>query len=53
VQAGLGLQKYAAIEAHTLPSSYDTSKSASEQGLVYLTLMQTMPATLQSPFARK
>lgn len=36
VQAGLGLQKYAAIEAHTLPSSYDTSKGPDEQGMVYL-----------------
>ncbi len=35
VQAGLGLQRYAAIEAHTLPSPYDTSLDANEQGLYY------------------
>lgn len=35
VQAGLGWQSYRAIEGHTLPTSYDTSKSAGEQGMVY------------------
>ncbi|OGB82180.1 MAG: TonB-dependent receptor [Burkholderiales bacterium RIFOXYD2_FULL_59_8] len=35
VQAGLGVQKYAAIEAHTLPSPYDTTKDAADQGLLY------------------
>ncbi len=35
LQAGVGLQKFAAIEGHTLPSSYDTSRSASEQDMVY------------------
>jgi outer membrane receptor protein involved in Fe transport len=35
VQAGLGVQKYAAIEAHTLPSPYDTARSAAAQGLFY------------------
>jgi outer membrane receptor for ferrienterochelin and colicins len=36
LQAGVGLQKFSAIEGHTLPSSYDTSRSASEQNMVYL-----------------
>jgi len=44
VQAGLGLQKYAAIEAHTLPSSYDTSKGPDEQGMVYLNT--TLPVAI-------
>ena len=35
VQAGLGLQRYAAIEAHTLPSPYDTGLDANAQGLYY------------------
>ncbi len=35
VQAGLGWQGISAIEGHTLPSSYDTSKDASDQGMVY------------------
>lgn len=35
MQAGLGWQAFSAIEGHTLPSSYDTSKGADMQGMVY------------------
>lgn len=35
VQSGLGYQKYYAIEAHTLPSAYDTDKDPGAQGLFY------------------
>ena len=35
VQAGLGVQKFKAIEGHTLPSPYDTSKSPADQGFLY------------------
>lgn len=35
IQAGLGYQRYHAIEAHTLPSPYDTGKAPTEQGLYY------------------
>ncbi len=35
VLAGLGFQKYSAIEAHSLPSPYDTSLPPDAQGLFY------------------
>jgi outer membrane receptor protein involved in Fe transport len=35
VQAGLGYQRYHAIEAHTLPSPYDTDQGPDSQGLFY------------------
>ena len=35
VQAGVGVQKFKAIEGHTLPSPYDTSRSPADQGLTY------------------
>jgi outer membrane receptor for ferrienterochelin and colicins len=44
LQAGLGLQRFDAIEGHTLPSSYDTGRSASEQAMVYLNT--TLPITV-------
>ena len=36
VQAGIGYQKYYAIETSSLPSHYDTGKGAGEQGFNYL-----------------
>lgn len=35
VQGGLGYQRYYAIEAHSLPSPYDTGKGPADQGLLY------------------
>jgi outer membrane receptor protein involved in Fe transport len=35
LQAGLGYQRYHAIEAHTLPSPYDTGKAPTDQGMFY------------------
>ena len=35
VQAGLGYQRYSAIETASLPAPYDTSKPAGAQGLYY------------------
>lgn len=35
VQAGVGVQKFKAIEGHTLPRPYDTSTAADSQDMVY------------------
>ena len=35
VQAGVGVQKFKAVEGHTLPSPYDTGKAADDQGMLY------------------
>lgn len=35
IQAGLGYQKFYAIEAHTLPSPYNTANGPDNQGLVH------------------
>lgn len=35
IQSGVGLQKFKAIEGHTLPSPYDTSKAPTDQGMYY------------------
>jgi outer membrane receptor for ferrienterochelin and colicins len=44
ILAGLGYQDYYAIEAHSLPSPYDTSLDPSAQGLIYRNT--TLPITI-------
>ncbi len=44
--AGLGFQDYRAIEAHSLPSPYDTARSAEDQGLSYRNTGGLIPITL-------
>lgn len=43
VQAGLGYQEYSAIEAHSLPSPYNTNLSPGAQGLFYLNTGNSIP----------
>lgn len=45
--AGLGFQDYRAIEAHSLPSPYDTDRSPDGQGLFYRNTGGLIPITPQ------
>lgn len=44
--AGLGYQDYAAIEAHSLPSAYDTGRSPHDQGLFYRNTAGSIPIAI-------
>lgn len=46
IQAGLGYQEYYAIEAHTLPSTYDTSLEPDEQGMFYRNTNNELPMAI-------
>jgi outer membrane receptor for ferrienterochelin and colicins len=46
VQAGLGYQSYYAIEAHSLPASYDTDEAPDEQGQTYANTGGAIPISI-------